>query len=149
MGFYMRLIVLLSLFVSFFSYSEFELKQKIDEVSIYENKDKNARIIIREHIDPIPVPISRKNLEGIAQTRFKALEVLDIGHHDFKVQRVYRNPIEINKDIKTYVWKGSYKNRKSETQYMTEFLTATHTYNVFTVEEHKLKESQEMLRGVL
>ena len=137
------------MFLSSFAYAEFTLKQKVDEVTIFENTGKDARVIIREHIDPIPVPISYKNLKGIAETRFKALEVLDIGYHDFDVQKVYRKPIEINKDIKTYVWKGSYKNRKGKVKYMSEFLTATHTYNVFTDKKHKLKEAQKMLKGVL
>ena len=145
----MRFLTLLCLLISSFSYAEFKLKQQVDEVSVYENTDKTARVIVREHFEPIPVPISHKNLRGIAQTRFKALEVLDIGYHDFDVQKVYRKPVQINKDIKTHVWKGSYKNRKAKTHYMTEFLTATHTYNVFTDEKHKLKEAQEMLKGIL
>lgn len=142
------IILFLSL-TSFAAYAKFQLKTEHQGVSVFENADRSARVIKREHPNPIPVPISAKNLRGIADVRFKVFEQLPLGLYDFKVERVYNRPVQLDRQTNTYVWEGSYKDNKGRIHFVTEFLTANHTYNVFTNEKHNLKKAQQMLKEVI
>lgn len=96
---------------SSFYYAGFHLKSEHKGVSVFEDSEQKARVIKRAH-PPIPIPISRKNLRSIALTRFQVLEKLELGFHDFNIEQVRRSLVQINDKVTTYVWRGSYKDKK-------------------------------------
>ena len=118
------------------------------DTSLYEDADKNTLITKRKHQSTLPLPISHSNLTGIAKVRFKMLKVMQPNLHQFKIQRVYKSPIKLGKKP-LYVWQGSYKDKKRKVHFVTEFIGADWTYNVFAKNKQSVKAAFKKLKGVL
>ncbi|MCY4321641.1 MAG: hypothetical protein OXC37_04490 [Bdellovibrionaceae bacterium] len=138
------LFIILSPFVS----AEFTKVLEHDEGDVFANPDKSIRITVRKHTADLPTPISEKNLKGIAETRFYVLKKLEIGFKDFKIDQVYKTAVSL-KDSKSYVWRGSYKDKKGKARFVVEFITSKHTYNVFTDKEYDLEKASKVLKEVI
>ena len=141
---------LLVLFIIFspFVTAKFEKLMEHEEGTLFVNSDEGIHITEREHTIDLPIPISKKNLKGIAETRFHILKKLDVGFHDFKIEKIYRKAVVLN-NVKSYVWKGSYKDKKGKTRFFVEFITAKHTYNVFTDNKYSVRKARKYLSEVI
>ena len=125
-----------------------EPKLQHRDTSLYEDADKNTLITKRKHQKALPLPISHSNLTGIAKVRFKMLKVMQPGLHQFKIQKVYSKPVKWGKKP-LYVWQGSYKDKKGKVHFVTEFIGADWTYNVFAKNKQSVKAAFKKLKGVL
>ena len=130
--------------------SKFKQVMEVEGISTYRNADKSVRVVKRRQKTALKnLELDEKTLRSIAQTRFKALELLKIGFHDFNVINVSNAPVSLTDDVKAYVWSGSYKDNKNKVHFFKEFITEGWTWNVYTDKEKDLTKALESVKEVI
>lgn len=126
----------------------FTQKWQFKKISVYEDTSSNTRVVKRQHEALLPLPISENNLTGIAKVRFKMLKKLQPGLHNFAIHKVNNHPVKLGKTV-VYVWQGSYKDKNGKMHFVTEFIGAEYTYNVFTDNPQSFKKTLKILKTVI
>ena len=130
--------------------SEFKKVVEVEGISTYKNADKSIRVVKRRQKTALKdLKLDEKTLRNIAQARFKALELLKMGFHDFNIINVSNTPVSLTSDINTYVWSGSYKDKDNKVHFFKEFLTEGWTWNVYTDKKEDLKKALSAVQVIL
>ena len=129
---------------------DFKLVMEVEGISTYKNPDKSIRVVKRRQKPVLEdLQLDRKTLRSIAQARFKALELLKMGFHDFNIINVSDAPISLTSNINAYVWRGSYKDKKDKVHFFEEFITEGWTWNVYTNNSEDLKKAQRVVQVII
>ena len=130
--------------------SKFEKIMDMEGISTYRNVDKSVRVIKRRQKTALRnLQLDRKTLRSIAEARFKALELLEMGFHDFNIINVSNASVSLTDTVKAYVWSGSYKDKDNKVRFFKEFITEGWTWNVYTDKEKDLKKALESVKEVI
>ena len=95
-------------------YADFNVVLNQNGITAYQNANKSIRVVKRRQTTPINSSLNTNEISQIAQARMKSLEGLQMGLHDFKIETVFNKPVQLEGDLKAYVWSGSYKDKNGE-----------------------------------
>ena len=130
--------------------SGFKQVMEVEGISTYHNSDKSVRVVKRRQKTALKdLQLDQKTLRNIAQARFKALELLKMGFHDFNIINVSDAPVSLTGDISAYVWSGSYKDRQNKVHFFKEFITEGWTWNVYTDKKKDLQKAERAVQAIL
>ncbi len=128
----------------------FKLVMEVEGISTYKNPDKSIRVVKRRQKQALEnLQMDGKTLRGIAQTRFKTLELLKMGFHDFDIINVANKPVALADNVQAYVWSGSYKDKKDKVHFFKEFITEGWTWNVYTDKKEDLKKALQSVQAII
>ena len=130
-------------------YADFNVVLNQNGITGYQNADKSIRVVQRRQTTPINSSLNTNEVSQIAQARMKSLEGLQMGLHDFKIETVFNKPVQLEGDLKAYVWSGSYKDKNGKIHFFKEYITAGYTWNVFTDKKRDLEKAHEIIRGLM
>ena len=129
---------------------DFKLVMEVEGISTYKNSDKSIRVVKRRQKPVLEnLQMDKKTLRSIAQARFKVLESLKMGFHDFNIINVSDAPISLTSNINAYVWSGSYKDKKNKVHFFEEFITEGWTWNVYTDKKKDLKKAKRAVQVII
>ena len=130
-------------------YANFNVVLNQNGITAYQNANKSIRVVQRRQTTPINSSLNTNEISQIAQARMKSLEGLQMGLHDFKIETVFNKPVQLEGDLKAYVWSGSYKDKNGKIHFFKEYITAGYTWNVFTDKKRDLNQANRIVRELI